>query len=288
VDDCSDTANSEKNRDLCLDGSRAVYIRNNENLGLAGARMVGVNASQGQFLLFLDDDIIAGPRYVMSHLQVLQSSTKVCTVGALSYREDFVKKSNSTRFLHNNELGQSFVASKNLGARHFGGGICGVSRADLLKVGGFDLNFNKYGSEDVDLGLKLAQIGTVLRFVCGAKAIHDDLVTPWRLKVKAIENAQFGAPLLFDKYQNRKFLGVFRSWAYKASQTRVSSSLYVLALIIELILFRFCVLFDRWPIFYLKVLYITLMGLWSFIGFYRSMNEVTLSRSLIKYTDPLD
>lgn len=285
IDDCSELKFSQVNETLCSPYDNVTYFRNDRNLGLAKSRMVGLKLSAGSYILFLDDDIIVCPLYVWSHVQVLSNEANACTVGALQYKPEFVKTSNSTRFLNSRELRQTFFGEMVLDGRHFGGGISGVRRTDLLAVGGFDCNFDKYGSEDVALGLKLVGLGRNIRFVSEAKADHYDKVTPFRLRTKTIENAQYGLTYLFDEFGDKSVLGKFRSCAYRLSKCSFIPIFY-LSLILEYVLFKLCLICEKRPQLYSKTLYILLSCLWIIIGFNLSARSPASGSSLVTYTDP--
>ena len=57
------------------DDSRVRYIQNPENLGGAGARNVGIEASKGAYIAFLDDDDEYYPTKVEKQLDVFLNST---------------------------------------------------------------------------------------------------------------------------------------------------------------------------------------------------------------------
>ena len=76
VDDASTDATSEVCRSL--PGIR--YIRLNDNLGVAGARRVGIEASRGRYLAFLDDDDLRLPESIEYQLETFRRNSDAAVV----------------------------------------------------------------------------------------------------------------------------------------------------------------------------------------------------------------
>lgn len=106
VDDSSDILNSTLSASHCQSHDNVNYILNPSNIGLAASRMVGVEFSKGEFILFLDDDISVEPEYINSHYNALVKNQSSVTIGSLCYYHLYISRSNTTRYFHGLELRQ--------------------------------------------------------------------------------------------------------------------------------------------------------------------------------------
>jgi hypothetical protein len=76
---------------------------------------------------------------------------------------------------------------------------CSMRRGDLMAVGLLDDSYRHYGGEDEDLGYRLSVRGFRLIFGEDARSLHYDEVTIRRYKMKLMESAQFGLPVVLNK-----------------------------------------------------------------------------------------
>ena len=268
VDDFSDILNSTLSASHCQLYNNVSYVLNTSNLGLAASRMEGVSFSKGEIILFLDDDICVDPEYINVHYHALVSNPSSVTIGSLSYYYPYISISNTTKYFHGLELRQSnkeFIKTK---PGNFGGGISGIPKKLFLLVGGYDISFTHYGSEDVDLGIRLHLAGIKIIYLCNAKAVHIDLVKPDRMKIKVILNSYYGLPYLFKKYKNIYILGFTRGSLCLIATSAAASAVYYFFMIVEAILYSFCVLIEGHGSLYFPILYKVLFFIWSYIGLY--------------------
>jgi len=145
--------------------------------GLASARNRGAERARGEFLLFLDDDVIPCPEALAEHVASHAAAAEpVAVVGSLPYPPQV----RMTTFLWYMEQCGHYDLYKN--PRKYPGGQppmppmngnSSISRELFLQVGKYDETFHQYGSEDLELGYRLARAG--VRFVYNPKAIgHHD------------------------------------------------------------------------------------------------------------------
>ena len=66
--------------DLLLHNIKFKIIRTDRELGLGAARSIGARSSSGDFIVFLDDDVIASRNLIVSYLRVF--SKKLCNIVA--------------------------------------------------------------------------------------------------------------------------------------------------------------------------------------------------------------
>jgi glycosyltransferase involved in cell wall biosynthesis len=202
VDDCSKDEYAKENESILNSYPNFIYVKNNKNSGLSASRNVGAKNSTGDFILFLDDDIIIDDQYVESHALVLDSEIPVATVGSLKFPDHLIKKNNLMRYMGSRELrqrdmGQDFL--NDLPPQYFGGGICGMRSSDFIQIGGFNETYQFYGGEDVEMGYALKERGIKIIYVKNAKAEHYDNVQIDRYRSKYNEMGREGVKLIMQK-----------------------------------------------------------------------------------------
>jgi GT2 family glycosyltransferase/uncharacterized membrane protein YvlD (DUF360 family) len=139
--------------------------------GPAAARNVGVAAAKGQWLLFLDDDVVPNPRLVRAHVDAQRRSPGSVVVGPYPPARmgggllDLTVQSWWRR---------TFEERVRAGHRHdFTSVLTGNLSipADLLdRLGGFDPRFHAH--EDYELGMRVITAGVPVVYERDALAVH--------------------------------------------------------------------------------------------------------------------
>lgn len=149
-------------------GFRAAKCRNN-----------GIREAAGDFLLFVDQDIVFTPSYVESFAR--QARIREFLVGypvrldatmTAQVTDDMIRSGNLTTLTTARDAREVrrryrkdawYRALHALHLRRIGpdlrSGVFGAWRADLLAVNGFDEEYQAWGSEDTDLGWRLHRAG---------------------------------------------------------------------------------------------------------------------------------
>jgi glycosyltransferase involved in cell wall biosynthesis len=85
-----DDASSDITAEVCRSVSDIKYVRVERNQGVAGARNVGLIASRGQFISFLDDDDLRLPNSLDQQIEALSNSpaAMLCYAQAIPQDED--------------------------------------------------------------------------------------------------------------------------------------------------------------------------------------------------------
>ena len=143
-----------------------------QNRKQGAARNLGVSQACGDYLLFLEDDIVPGPLFVSEHRKSHAAGDPLlAAIGYTGWLEHF----RPTPFLqYIGEQGWQFGVSliedpDDLPFNFFYTSNLSVPRDLFLRSGGFDESFQEYGWEDMELALRLQEKG--MRLVCNARAV---------------------------------------------------------------------------------------------------------------------
>lgn len=142
------------------------------NAGPAAARNRGIERAQGEFVLFLDDDVVPDPGLVEAHLAShRETNGDVVVLGTLSsldhYKQPWVaweqvQLEKQYAAMLRGDYAPTF--------RQFWTGNASVRRARLLEAGLFDTSLKR--GEDVELGRRLADAGVGYVFNAQARGLH--------------------------------------------------------------------------------------------------------------------
>jgi len=132
------------------------------NRGRSGARNMGVSEARGKLVLFTDADIIADPHLIEEHLRFHRDEQ--CAVVGREVQVDTLEEFERARADLSRGRTLHPDSRKTLSWLYFLTGNASVPTATLRQVGAFDLNFQGYGHEDLELGYRLRRAGLVIRY----------------------------------------------------------------------------------------------------------------------------
>ena len=149
-----DDASTDETAEVCrsLEGIR--YVRVERNRGVAGARNVGILASAGEYLSFLDDDDARQPGSLDVQVKRLESEPRA----ALVYGQAFVVEGGgaAAESVYPSDCPQGDLFWELLGQNFIPGGSVLFRRSCLLRVGLLDEGVP--GLDDWDLWVRLAEL----------------------------------------------------------------------------------------------------------------------------------
>ena len=122
------------------------------NVGRAAARNLGGRAATGEWILFLDDDIVAPPTLLDEHLERLVAHPGWGVIGLVRTATGIV---DAPHFHYIDTRGVAKVDGDVVPARYLVTQNTSVPRAAFVGAGGFDERFAAYGFEDMELGFRL-------------------------------------------------------------------------------------------------------------------------------------
>jgi GT2 family glycosyltransferase len=143
------------------------------NGGVATARNHGLQVAGGEWVLFIDDDVVGAPNLVAEHMATQrQNNNDVVVLGPLLIPHD-VKLSPWVQWeqlMLNKQYDDMIAGHWVPTARQFYTGNVSLRREHLQQAGGFDPTFRR--AEDVELGYRLAAMGLHFIFNPQAEAYH--------------------------------------------------------------------------------------------------------------------
>ncbi len=179
-----------------------------EEYRLARSRNNAIRASRGEYLVFLDQDCVAAPDYLVAHVTgrrqgVFRSGWCVLLDKDRSARltEEAIRSGRFMELLTEDDMKRLRKTQRHDNIYAFfrkhlwaikvkpklRGGNFSIHKADIEKVNGFDENYVGWGQEDDDLGRRLYLAGMVGQsLVASAITLHlhhplpPDAATRWR------------------------------------------------------------------------------------------------------------
>ncbi|MBE9203776.1 glycosyltransferase [Synechocystis salina LEGE 06099] len=162
-----------------------------DHQGPAAARNLGVNQAQGDTIIFIDSDLVVTEVFLQAHAEGLQrgktqyNSDRVFTYGAVVNTCNFDAPESEPYKL--TDYSAAFFATGNVA----------IAKQWLLEAGLFDTGFQLYGWEDLELGVRLKNLG--LKLVKCPRAVGYHWHPPFSLQQ---------IPKLIDQEVQRGRMGV--------------------------------------------------------------------------------
>lgn len=178
---CSDDASSDDTADRIerFEGLPITVLRN-EHGGAAKARNAALSIAKGELIIFTGDDIFPDPDFVNRHYENYKRfGSKVCTLGRIEWHRDIPQ---NHLMYHITNVGceqfgfAGLVPYSMTDFRHFYTSNISVAKSELDSLEKyFDLTFDKYGFEDIELGFRLHKNGVRIFYDPDIRAEHHHI-----------------------------------------------------------------------------------------------------------------
>jgi glycosyltransferase involved in cell wall biosynthesis len=162
-----------------------------DHQGPAAARNLGVKSAQGETIIFIDSDLVVTENFLESHAEALgQGEQEIGSDRLFTYGSVI----NTCNFA--NPTAEPYKITDFSNA-YFATGNVAIARHWLEKAGLFDTSFQLYGWEDLELGVRLKNLG--LKLIKCPEAVGYHWHPPFSLQE---------IPQLIDKEIQRGRMGV--------------------------------------------------------------------------------
>lgn len=178
---CSDDASSDNTVEI-IENFKGLPITmlKNEHGGASRARNAALKIARGEIVIFTGDDIFPEPDFINRHYEnYLKFGDKVCTLGRIEWHKDVPM---NHLMYHITNVGCEQFGFAGLipyaltDFRHFYTSNISVSKKELDGLDKyFDLTFDKYGFEDIELGYRLFQNKVMIYYDPDLIAYHHHI-----------------------------------------------------------------------------------------------------------------
>lgn len=196
---------------------RIRVLNPNKNLGFGKANNLGVEASKGDYLFFVNPDIVFTEETKLEVLiDKLESNDSVASVGPCLVTSEKKPCRNWRSFPSKTSLFLSYSGLQALIRRigrktikrdcfveQLDGAFFVMKRSTFVEIGGFDPDYFVY-YEDVDLFRKIAESGSKVIITNDVRAIHVGGVTSGKSLTKVLPMMVFGLRLYLGKWYTSK------------------------------------------------------------------------------------
>jgi glycosyltransferase involved in cell wall biosynthesis len=187
---------------------QAKRIRLEKNIGRAGARNLAIDNSDGDYILFIDADMVpADEKFLARYFEIIERKAAAVVFGGFKVKEtnvdhdkllcyDLAMRSDCQEAQIRANRGAYAVASNNL-----------LARADLCKTQRFDSKFIGWGWEDTEWAIRVVNLGYGLLHIDNP-ALHFGLDSS-KTMLKKYQEAGLNLAYMVKKHPfANKFLSV--------------------------------------------------------------------------------
>ena len=125
-------------------------VLNPNHEGAAIARNTGIDVAAGEIIVFIDSDLVVTPVFLSAHAKALADRDRAFTYGVVINTNNFENPTSAQ------------VKIQDISTAFFATGNVAIAKHWLLEAGKFDTSFRQYGWEDLELGVRLKNIGLKL------------------------------------------------------------------------------------------------------------------------------
>lgn len=124
------------------------YILSEQNQGITKSRNILVKNALGDYLIFLDSDVLIAKDNIIKHIKTHENNKNIICQGSIKFVNTIENPENEKKNLLT-DYSNSFFDTANLS----------IEKSKIIEAGFFDENFSGYGWEDLELGIRLKKKG---------------------------------------------------------------------------------------------------------------------------------
>jgi glycosyltransferase involved in cell wall biosynthesis len=196
-DDCSNDGTSDYIKKLRYP-IFLKYSRSETKQGRALNRNRGFQKAAGDWLIFIDGDMVPGPDFIDAYCHAWEEFPDGVSIGSFGYPSDW-QLSKWQRYLASRGRLVMKHGDKVPG-KYFTSGNFSIKKSLLENLGGFDTTFAGWGGEDTDFGLQLDMKKIPLYYVSEAFCAHYHKKSLPEILNEYEKFGQNGYPLLIKKH----------------------------------------------------------------------------------------
>ncbi len=156
------------------------FLLNDTNTGVASGRNLGASIAEGEYILFLDNDVeIVDPNWLNAIVNCLKSDSSIGVAGAvlvkpcggIQFAGGSIDGSGNVVFCENPDVEK--MKSDFFYTEFCIGACMALSKELWLRLNGFDTIFDPMDYEDVDLCLRARQLGKRCAVATGSRLTHN-------------------------------------------------------------------------------------------------------------------
>ena len=187
-----------------------------KNNGKVGARNKAAELAQGNIILVTDGDMIPDPGLLQAHVDAHAAATEPTCFEGYALNMDKLQWP-ITDATCSPQVGKDPAHLSKLGWYYFLTGNCSILKDLFMKFGGFNMDFQGYGWEDLELGYRLEQEKVPLRYLKTAKNYHYHVISEEKWIDINIQKGKSAQVMLKLHPELKWFLGLnpISRWAYR-------------------------------------------------------------------------
>ncbi len=159
VDDGSEDGTSEMVNEMIETSPCSLILITQQHEGLSAGRNKAIKKASGEYIIFIDDDIIADEHFIEEHMKSHAKYPKSIIRGWVNHTPNLDRRVPKFNMA---DISTSYFWTSNVS----------VARKYLFEVGLFDEDFKEYGWEDLELGRRLKKHGLIRRYNNKAIVFH--------------------------------------------------------------------------------------------------------------------
>ena len=174
------------------------YIRSETNQGRAKNRNRGFQKAAGEWVIFIDGDLIPEPDFIESYLRAWNEFPESLILGSWKFPKEWKESRYQTYFATRGRM--MMKHGEKVPGKYFTSINFAIRKNLFDRLGGFDNSFESWGGEDTDFGLRLERESIPIRYFPAASCCHFHKKSLADAIREYEKYGQGGFPLLVKKY----------------------------------------------------------------------------------------